>query len=445
VNEYRDEQVAAALEEFEAPDHAPDFFPRLEALLAEDEEARRLRRRLRLPLRGVRVPWVVRVAFAAAVAAALVLVFAVPRVGEPEEASAAEIKERVSAALAEASTMRGRLLYRAVDALSGRVATTRYSFATTARGDFRVTQRGGPSDVAYDATTSIERGVTTSESLGFGRFYYERRGVAPGPPDQGPSDWVLERQLGSTVRALLAANEPRVNEVVYRGRPAWRLVFSVRPNVIFADLDRLDVTVDQETAIPVRVLATLEGAFRSELRLDRLALDAKLAADTFTIDFPPGAEVARSRDGFRRLALDEVPAAVGYQPLVPAQVPAGFQLAEVAVARATAPTASGLNPRSRMVVSLAYRRGLDQLIVTTRVRDTGRRWRDPFAVPGVPVRSTRVTFASGALAGSSVRLAVDPRTIPHIWALTDELVVTVAGDLTRSELLGVAGSLESGP
>lgn len=55
MNEYRDEQVAAALEEFEAPDHAPDFFPRLEALLAE-EEARRLRRRLRLPLRGVRVP-----------------------------------------------------------------------------------------------------------------------------------------------------------------------------------------------------------------------------------------------------------------------------------------------------------------------------------------------------------------------------------------------------
>lgn len=32
-------------------------------------------------------------------------------------------------------------------------------------------------------------------------------------------------------------------------------------------------------------------------------------------------------------------------------------------------------------------------------------------------------------------------TAPHVWALTGTLVVTVSGDLTRAELIDVAGSL----
>ncbi len=31
---------------------------------------------------------------------------------------------------------------------------------------------------------------------------------------------------------------------------------------------------------------------------------------------------------------------------------------------------------------------------------------------------------------------------PHAWVVTDNLVVTVAGDLTREELLEVLGSLQ---
>jgi hypothetical protein len=34
-----------------------------------------------------------------------------------------------------------------------------------------------------------------------------------------------------------------------------------------------------------------------------------------------------------------------------------------------------------------------------------------------------------------------PRAVPHVWALTDRLVVTVGGDLSGAELLRVAGSL----
>lgn len=34
------------------------------------------------------------------------------------------------------------------------------------------------------------------------------------------------------------------------------------------------------------------------------------------------------------------------------------------------------------------------------------------------------------------------RTGPYLWAMTNRLVVTVSGDLTRAELLRVAESLE---
>ena len=439
--EHRDELIATALAEFEAPEHEPDFFERLEALLAEEERRRRRRGRRLAPLRRKRIQWALGIGVAAAVAAVLVLLFALPRLGGPEEASAAEIKERVRSALAEAKTMHGRIDYRAFDVRTGKFATGRFSFATTARGDFRLEQLGGPSDLAYDATTGVERSINTSASIGAGKFYAKRRGLAPGPPDQGPSDSLLARQLGATVRALLAANDPRVSEVAYQGRNAWRLDFPIRPNAVFADVDRLDVTVDQATALPVRVVATLEGSLRSELEVDDFAVGTRLAADTFTVHFPPRAEVLRTDGGFRRRALAQVAASVGYAPLVPTRVPDGYRLAQVAIARSADPTAGGLNPPSRMVVSLAFRRGFDQFIVTTRLRKAGTSWRDPFAIQGVRLGSTTVQLSRGGLAGSEARLVVDPRTIPHIWVLTNDFVVTVSGDLTRAQLLEVAGSL----
>jgi outer membrane lipoprotein-sorting protein len=439
--EHRNELIATALAELEAPEHEPDFFERLEALITEEELRRRGYRRGRALLRGRRIQWALRIGIAAAVAAVLVLMFALPRLAGPEEASAAEIKERVRSALAEAKTMRGRIRYRAFDVRTGNFTTSRFSFAASAHGDFRLEQLGGPSDLAYDASTGVERSINTSASIGAGQFYAERRGLAPGPPDQGPSDSLLARQLGATVRALLAAHDPRVSETVYQERKGWRLVFPIRPNAVFADVDRLDVTVDQKTALPVRVIATLEGSVRSELEIDDLAVDTKLAADTFAVAFPAHADVLRTDEGFRRRALGQVAAGVGYAPLVPHWVPGGYRLAQVALARSTEATAGGLNPPSRMVVSLAYRRGFDQFTVTTRLRNAGRSWRDPFAIQGVRFHSTTVRLTHNALAGSEARLVLDSRTIPHIWALTGDLVVTVSGDLTRAELLDVTGSL----
>jgi hypothetical protein len=106
--------------------------------------------------------------------------------------------------------------------------------------------------------------------------------------------------------------------------------------------------------MPVRVTESKDGALLRELRIEELSVDAPLAAGTFRLDFPAGAEVQRTDEGFRRVPLDRVAAAAGYRPLVPAWLPEGYALAEVAVGGRT--------------TSLAYRRGIDQFVVTTRPR-----------------------------------------------------------------------------
>ena len=59
---------------------------------------------------------------------------------------------------------------------------------------------------------------------------------------------------------------------------------------------------------------------------------------------------------------------VGYRALVPEWLPDGFERGEVAVADRARPTGGEAhrNPESREVVSVRYRRGLDELVVTTR-------------------------------------------------------------------------------
>ena len=53
-----------------------------------------------------------------------------------------------------------------------------------------------------------------------------------------------------------------------------------------------------------------------------------------------------------------------------------------------------------------------------------------------------VELGRGVLSGVEANVLVVPRNIPHLWAQTDDLVVTVGGDLSREELVRVAESLE---
>jgi hypothetical protein len=429
----RDEELGNVLRELETPDHALEFESRLFQRIRDERLVRAGAARRRLGLRLVAV---------AAILAAAVG-FGISRFGGPDAASAADIQARLRATLGSVANVQGRLLEVSRNPLTGARTTGVWSFAMTANGDFGLSQQHGVGRVAYDAETGVERQLNSSASMGTGLFASVRSGLAPGPPDAGPTDSILERDLGAVVRALLAARAAQVRETRYEGREAWSVDLPVQPNAIYPDADNLQVTVDQATGLPIRVLETLRGERRRVLRVERLTLDAALPQRAFDLRLPAGVETFRTDYGFHRLQLEDAGAAVGYAPLVPSWVPDGFTLAEVAVAEHAASTGTEAgNPRSEDVVSLAYRRGFDELIVTTR-RAGDDRWSDPLATgEGFLDHPQGVPIDTGALAGAKAQVLVSPRAIPHLWTIKDGLVVTVGGDLDRAGLLRIASSLE---
>lgn len=448
---YRDEELGAVLRALEVPEHRPGFERDLRRRLAEERLAggrawRPSRRRLRVRLPGRRLA-VAAVALVAVAALSVALLGRLPDLVQAEVASAAEVQARVRASLGSLKNLSGTLVVgcgeRGCPANAGE---RRWEFALTSRGDLRLVGPTRRETMTYDASTGIVRSAQRSASIGGETiFYADRRGVAPGPPDAGPPTWQLLDEFGAFVRALLVAEDPRVREIVFDGRPAWQLDVDAVPNAIVPEFtgDRFLLTVDRETGIPIRVVELKEAEPLRVLRVEELSVDAELGPAAFRLDLPAGAEVMRSDDGFRRVSLADVRSVVGYAPLVPASVPKGYELAEVAVAEQAGPTGREAgNPPSRMVVSLSYRRGFDQLVVTTRLA-RGASWTDPVATgEGYVDEPETVAIDRGALAGARAELLIAPRGIPHLWTQHDGLVVTVAGALGRDELLRVTESLE---
>ena len=455
VTTYRDDELGAALRALPTPEHGPGFSRELRRRLAEE--------RLAAPAAPARLPRRLarrasrRALAATAIAAAAILALALPfadrvlDVGGTEVASAAEVKAEVRASLASMGSLSGVLVLGCTErGCPSKAGERHWRFVLSSKGDMRYVGPTGDQTFTYDASAGIVRSAQRSASIGGDTiFYAERRGVAPGAPDLGPPGTMFD-SFGAFVRALYAADDPRVREIVYDRRPAWRLEVDAVPDAIVPEFtgDRFEIVVDRETGIPVRVVELKNGAVLRDLRVEELAVDPELAPGTYRLGFSAGAEIMRTDDGFRRVGLDDVRAAVGYAPLVPAFVPEGYELAEVAVAERGGPTGREAgNPPSRMVVSLSYRRGFDQLVVTTRLaRVPGAAdaaWTDPVATgEGYLDDAERLVIGRGALEGAPAELVVVPRGTPHVWAETGELVVTVAGALGRDELVRVVESLE---
>ena len=463
----RDEELGAALRALPVPDHEAGFFERLQGSLADDAPAAPVTRGTR------RRRWrrqTLRLAVDAAAAGVIGVAIGVnlddgptspaPRTPPVVALDAVEVADTMRAALASVRTLRGEVVFRDVD------GEVRSRFVVTDDGDFRSTALTRTEEIAYDATTGVERSYFVDPAGP--DFGGERTGLSPGLPDGGPATWILRRQLGSTVRAML--DDPdglRVGPTTYDGREAWVLELDVEPNKIGGGADHLAVTVDRESGYPVRVEETIDGAFFRELRLEKLAADTgDVERSEFTVEFPPGVEVSRVDEGWRRLAsLGEVRAEVGYAPLVPRgdALPEGFALKQISTAdRAQGTGVEGLNPPTRDAVSLAFHRGLDQILVTTRLRgglvadrqpgtEPGQctecvgasSWSDPLASGEGFIDSPEpLVVSSGALVGSPGQLLIGPHTVPHVWAVGERLVVTVSGDATRAELVEILESLE---
>jgi hypothetical protein len=336
------------------------------------------------------------------------------------------VQAKVRAAFAQARSLTGTLVF----ATAGKAS--RAKFALDARGDLRI-EPAGAGTAVYDAKTGVVRSLERSASLAGGPLFAS---VTTGYPPSGPelAGDFTQRQLTGVVRSLLAAGEPRVDSVTVDGRAAWRVTLAVEPDPRLFEADRVEVTVEKKTGMPLRVVWDAAGKTRASMRVESLRVDPRLPADEFELAFPRG-EVLHQDLGYRRVSLAGVRSVVGYEPFVPRKLPAGYRSAEVGVARDVSPAAGGESP-SRDAVEVSFRRGLQQFVVGSQARRGASH--DPLGGPG----GERVTLQGGDLDGATAEVVVDPRAVPHLWVATPTLLVYVAGDLTRTELIEVAESLQ---
>lgn len=443
----RDTELGGLISQLEVPEHGQNFFAELDALL--EAEARNIRvTRTRRARRNFSLLGV-----AAAILVGVLVVTWVgipgrrsPSIIGPGVASAAEVQRQVTRAFATTITLQGRLQTRAVEPIFP--LTQDFRFAANSQGDY-----------AYESTDGLQRAAfvaaegTLKEVTGFdddrGRFVaFEERGMPPSLPFR-----LLDRELGSVVRAFLQeGSDAEVEEITHDGRPAWKVSLDVTETRFAESPDHLDIVVDRETGFPVDVTESRDGAFLKQTTVTDLILNRQLPADRFRLQFPAGDQLIRLDRvdaGFRGVDPAQARQVTGYPPLVPASIPAGFEGPIVAVAeRSSVSTGDeGMNPPTVDATDVTYRRGLDRLVVNVyRTGPDPSAWTDPISGGESTVESpTSVRLNSGFLVGEDANVVVEPGTPPHLWVVTEDLVVTVSGDLSRAQLIEAAESLQEWP
>ncbi len=462
-----------------APDHLSGFEARL--LTGLDEADREMGRAtgdwLRWP-RGSRSLWsrhpvlasaaVVGIAVAVATAV-LVGVPGVSRLSGPQPVSAAQVIQKALDALSSGKTVQADATVKEEAAiLPGGVpeySITHSRVLLRSDGSFRQTQTDKPqtsepvqmrdradaADTAYDAASGVFRDYSRGWDWDTGG-HVNRVEVTTGYPLGPPDCWanVVLASVSSTARALQAGHMATVKTTSYEGRPVWVISGSKRagsdPRLIGDET--YSVTVDQQTCLPIRFQLFVDGVLQAENALSNVRIDEPLPDTAFTFAPPKGAKVVHKDTGFRRVPLARIGSAPGHVTLLPTWLPAGYVQRWTAVA-ARSTTANGVT-EGRNVVALQYVRGFDALTVTTRTVA------DPHAAATIdPVEPDTawadivrrdVRLSTGAFAGVTARVVVAPYiTTPHLYAVKDDVLLTVTGGATAKELIAIADSLRPLP
>jgi hypothetical protein len=294
-------------------------------------------------------------------------------------------------------------------------------------------------------------------------------GYACGPPDANLTALV---PFGTALSAFSALESGEVSESTFHGRPCLTVIAPVKPGPIevsydagddvsevqtYLTVDKIELTVDKSSYIPVRIASYLRGKPVDVQTLEDLRINRRVSPSTFEYSFRDGAKVEHTDCGFRETSLADAGSMAGYTPLVPTYLPAGFKPNGVRYASRTTTwvqmsTENGAGETrevaSRRITSIGYKKGFLHLTVSLRpTQGLDPVWlAEPFqedpSLAGAMAPPEKVTISSGALAGSEAQISMPPLGVPHLWVVRDGMLVTVAGDATRAQLLRVAGSLE---
>lgn len=457
------------------------------------------RRRIR------RLAWLAAAAAVAALAVGIAMSsHAVLELSNPPVASAAEVAANVRAALADIRTLRveSTWSYRNVvgpprsewrqdwtTADWWSRAVVRPALHSSSMGRILATADGR---WRMDHPTSAEPPVivdqyTANQATGVIKYYspgdrmYVTEDTSLGSPDSWMGDYAVDWSADvSFMRAasLQAMAHGRVGETTYEGRPALTVSRAIAPvpikglNIDSHLFDTVEYTVDRETWLVVRWSYLLRGQVVQQTSLSNVHVNEPLSAAEFELSPPKGTETLLVTKSalpqlpllhFRRVAFGEAARAFPTPPLEPGALPQGFRPFAAAVADEAGFMISSSTrgyqphywPSSRDVTQLSYRAGFLRLLVTTREQPAGGPLpadlfaADPFVtetagddVVHIGGQLETVKLSGGAWRGVTAYVVTPLLVPPHLWAWHDGTLVTVSGDLTRDELLGVANSLQ---
>jgi len=327
------------------------------------------------------------------------------------------------------------------------------TFLADQAGDVRVRASHGVvgDSFAISAYDNASRMLTRADSSRDGSLVYSSSPNVP--PDYGMRESTVSAfeyvySAAAIVRATQAEGDPAiaVNETIYLGRPAWQASYAERGS-------RRRITVDKATGFPLRyVLFSIQAPRTSRFvwRVVDIATDVPVSADDFTLDMPAGAAVNNYNQYEHFTTTDNIAAQVGYEPFLPDWLPDGTVLASAS----TEPDPWGpygwIFPFSYPWIDLStlpdnethlyYHRGYDwfTVIESTRVGPGN-------SVPAQLDRQPRFAYRKtvlqgGAFAGKTARTWMGDGTTLYVQNGT--YAVEITGDLTRSEILAVAASLQ---
>jgi hypothetical protein len=417
----------------------------------------------------------------ASLAAALVLVglpaFRGGRVVGPEAASAADrMVAKMTSTWATASTISADIEFEmSRDYLKG-VLRRRGTFIATTSGSARLetvnlstdpemddSGVGARKTFVYDAAS--HRAASLTEPLR-GRPSFSV--VANATPDtvSGSEDSPLA--YGASVQRLRNAMESgdqtvSVVDGEFDSRPAWIATWIDDVTSHTSGSERVWYTwkmvVDKETGLVLYVRGASEGAQDhgyDELSLSRVRLNEPLPVDAFQLKRPADAKSSSFDGGYRFGRLETVGAELAFPVMVPASVPPGFRLSDVATALREGSLRDSVQTHSRPMnpepqtarrLQLWYRYGLGSITlniepvlpadgtVTREEIVAGLRW---------PTRrDIRVTtLDAGALAGATV-YSWSTVEDAAVLVTADDLSVWIQGDGSPEELMKMANSLET--
>jgi len=411
MNEQRDRELGARLDELEVTEHGPGYWESVMTAAGPELAGLRAARRRR----GLRL-WAPLAAAAAAVA--IVLAVALSGSGPGGElpavqpASAAEAIGYTLNVIDRYPGLTGTNVGQTTDGPAADLYEATQHFVLSPDGSLRLDSlmvpasrapRGTRTSTGYDALTHVEQtefdqsayfplpqGQSTEGSFPY--MYAERTHVAPGPPDDYTSTWFPLLRLRAYLRGN--QNDPQVNFSTGQqdGREVWILRTTVVETASAAGgkpvAVSLPVTVviDAATRLP---LSYTHGSFPGGLSGERTTFDVQPlsqapAQTEFSVPVPdkPGTYVEPSDgfiagdQGFRRLnganAAAVKKATFGVAAF-PTWMPTGFRVTDAATKwengswtnyPADSPPTKGLVPQ--LVVSQAFRRGYDQAFVSVR-------------------------------------------------------------------------------